>query len=93
MLAVARAIVSDPKILLVDEPSHGLGPQVVDDLFHLLDELRERGLGVLVVEQEAAPALRKADRVYVLTRGRVTNEGDAVSVLGDRSRLAKAYLG
>src|SRR6266700_4320308 len=72
MLAIARALISRPKLLLLDEPSHGLAPIVVQDVFHLLDGLRAGGMSLLIVEQYASLALATVDHAYVLDRGRVT---------------------
>lgn len=93
MLALARALVSKPRIVLVDEPSHGLAPSVASELFALFDTLRDGGLGILVVEQHAALALRRADRAYVLQKGRITYEGSPSPLIKDRKRLANVYLG
>ena len=93
MLAVARALISRPKILLVDEPSHGLAPTVVEDLFALFARLRTDGLGVLVVEQYAAHALAGADRAYVLERGILHYEGNPTDLVEDRNLLISSYLG
>jgi branched-chain amino acid transport system ATP-binding protein len=93
MLAVARALMTRPSYLLVDEPSHGLAPNIVADLFDLFERLRNEGLGILVVEQYVSLALRSAERAYVLERGQVTFEGPATDLVEDRDRLAEAYLG
>jgi branched-chain amino acid transport system ATP-binding protein len=93
MLALARALMSRPRIVLVDEPSHGLAPNIAADLFYLFEGLREAGLGVLIVEQYADLVLRSADRVYVLEKGRITYDGTAAPLERDRERLADAYLG
>jgi branched-chain amino acid transport system ATP-binding protein len=92
MLAVARALMSQPRILLLDEPSLGLAPKVVADLFAALDKLREEDMTVLVVDQMAALALSLADRAYVLERGRIIASGDALSI-GRDPALTQAYLG
>jgi len=93
MLALARALISGPRGLLVDEPSHGLAPIVVREVFALLDRVRATGTAVLVVEQFADAALGVADRAYVLERGRVAFEGPAEALRKDRSHLERAYLG
>jgi branched-chain amino acid transport system ATP-binding protein len=93
MLALARALVAKPAILLVDEPSHGLAPGIAADLFDLFDRLRTSGLGILVVEQHAALALRDADRAYVLQKGRITYAGSPSPLVEDRGRLVDVYLG
>lgn len=92
MLAVARALMSRPRILLLDEPSLGLAPKVVADLFAALDRLREEDMTILVVDQMAALALSLADRAYVLERGRIIARGDALSISRDPA-LTQAYLG
>jgi ABC-type branched-subunit amino acid transport system ATPase component len=92
MLAVARALMSRPRLLLLDEPSLGLAPKVVADLFAALDKLREDEITVLVVDQMAALALSLADRAYVLERGRIIARGDALSISRDPA-LKQAYLG
>jgi branched-chain amino acid transport system ATP-binding protein len=93
MLALARALMSRPRLLLVDEPSHGLAPGIAVDLFDLFDRLRGQGLGILVVEQHAALALRSADRAYVLQKGRITYVGSPSPLVRDRRRLVDVYLG
>ncbi|MDB5643170.1 MAG: transporter [Hyphomicrobiales bacterium] len=92
MLAVARALMSRPRILLLDEPSLGLAPKVVADLFAALDRLREEDMTILVVDQMAALALALADRAYVLERGRIVAQGMASDIAQDPA-LAQAYLG
>jgi branched-chain amino acid transport system ATP-binding protein len=93
MLALARALVARPRVLLVDEPSHGLAPTIASGLFDLFRRLRDDGLGILVVEQHAALALRSADRAYVLEKGRITHDGSPSPLIKDRKRLADIYLG
>jgi branched-chain amino acid transport system ATP-binding protein len=93
MLAVARALVAGPRLLLLDEPSHGLAPKAVHEVFALLARLRERGVSLLVVEQYAAAALEAADRAYVLDRGRIALADDAELLARDPRRLEAAYLG
>jgi branched-chain amino acid transport system ATP-binding protein len=93
MLAVARALMSEPRLLMLDEPSLGLAPIKTAELFGYLRRLHgERGLTVLLVEQEALTALRLADRGYVLERGQVVIEGSAAQ-LRDDPRVQAAYLG
>lgn len=92
MVAIARALMSRPKLLLLDEPSLGLAPQMVDAIFDIIETIRERGTTVLLVEQNAGMALDIADRAYVLEHGRVTLSGPAVELAEDR-RLQEAYLG
>ncbi|WP_433214014.1 ABC transporter ATP-binding protein [Microtetraspora malaysiensis] len=93
MLAIARALMADPRLLMLDEPSLGLAPLKVAELFGHLKRLHdERGLTVLLVEQQAGTALRLADRGYVLERGRVVVEGSGIE-LRDNPRVQAAYLG
>jgi branched-chain amino acid transport system ATP-binding protein len=92
MLAIARAVMSRPKLLLLDEPSLGLAPQVVLEIFGVIRQLHERGVTVLLVEQNATLALQTADRVYVLEAGRLSLTSNAADLLKDE-RIRKAYLG
>lgn len=92
MLAIARALMSRPRLLLLDEPSLGLAPQMVETIFDVIEDIRARGTTVLLVEQNAAMALEIADRAYVLENGRVTLSGPAAELAGD-ARLREAYLG
>lgn len=93
MLALARALMPGPKVLMVDELSLGLAPLIVQRLLASLRTLADDGLGVLMVEQHVEQALRIADRVVVLARGRVSFTGRAADLMGQRERLAAAYLG
>lgn len=93
MLALARALIARPRVMLVDEPSHGLAPTIASGLFELFGRLRDTGLAILVVEQHAALALRTADRAYVLEKGRITHDGSPSPLTKDRKRLADIYLG
>jgi branched-chain amino acid transport system ATP-binding protein len=92
MLAVARALLGNPKVLLLDEPSMGLAPVLVDVIFETIERIREQGVTVLVVEQNALAALRIADYAYVLESGRLALQGPAAELIADES-LTKAYLG
>jgi branched-chain amino acid transport system ATP-binding protein len=92
MLAIGRALMSSPKILLLDEPSLGLAPNLVREILKLLIRLRNEGLTILLVEQDAAAALKVADRGYVMERGRISIEGKAKELLFD-DRVRQAYLG
>lgn len=92
MLAVGRALMAQPKLLLLDEPSLGLAPIIVESIFEVLDQLNQDGLSILLVEQNAAEALDLAARGYVLEEGRIVTEGPSRDLLDDE-RLRKAYLG
>lgn len=92
MLAIGRALMSNPAILLLDEPSTGLAPAVVDDLVERIRSLCETGLGVLLVEQNAAVALDVASRAYVMSHGRVS-EGGPAEDLRESDIVRRAYLG
>ena len=92
MLAIARALMSRPKLLLLDEPSLGLAPQIVVQIFDVIRDLNKSGMSVLLVEQNARMALRIAHRAYVLETGRVTFTDKASVVLND-PRIRAAYLG
>ncbi len=92
MLAVGRALMSSPKILLMDEPSMGLSPLLVKEIFKIIKEVHKQGITVLLVEQNANMALAIADRAYVLETGSITLSGEA-SVLQSDERVKKAYLG
>lgn len=92
MLAIARALMSHPKLLLLDEPSLGLAPLVCHTIFSTIDEIKAAGTTLLVVEQNANAALKHSDRGYVLETGEVILEGTA-STLATNSRVREAYLG
>jgi branched-chain amino acid transport system ATP-binding protein len=92
MLAVARSLMSRPKLLMLDEPSLGLAPRIVDRIFELMIDLKKSGLTMLVVEQNATEALRIADRGYILASGQVVYEGDAAE-MAESEDLMEAYLG
>lgn len=92
MLAIARALMSRPKLLLLDEPSLGLAPAIVREIFSIIDNLRQTGVTILLVEQNANLALQIADRGYVLEAGCITLNGKASELLNDE-RVKKAYLG
>lgn len=92
MLAIARALMSAPKLLLLDEPSLGLAPTVVQGIFEIILNLRQMGVTILLVEQNAMLALQSADRGYVLEAGRITLSGKASDLILDE-RVKKAYLG
>jgi branched-chain amino acid transport system ATP-binding protein len=92
MLAIGRALMSSPKMLLLDEPSLGLAPNLVREILKLIVRLRDEGLTILLVEQDANAALKIADRGYVMERGNITLEGTAKELLGN-DRVRQAYLG
>ncbi|MDB5818718.1 MAG: Amino acid/amide transporter ATP-binding protein 2, family [Rhizobacter sp.] len=92
MLAIGRALMGRPKLLLLDEPSLGLAPLLIDQIFEVLVKLRDAGVTILVVEQNAAAALSIADRGYVLETGRVVHSGSGRSLLADPA-VRNAYLG
>ena len=92
MLAIARALMSRPKLLLLDEPSLGLAPIIVQEIFSIIDDLRARGVTILLIEQNANLALSHSDHVYVLETGTVQIEGSASELLVD-DRVKAAYLG
>jgi branched-chain amino acid transport system ATP-binding protein len=92
MLAIARALMSNPKLLVLDEPSLGLSPTMVETTFELIAEIRRQGVTVLMVEQNAYLALRMADRGYVMETGRTVLEGNARSLL-ENEHVRRAYLG
>ncbi len=92
MLAVGRALMSRPKLLLLDEPSLGLAPLLVKEIFAVVKRIREAGVTVLLVEQNAHKALEVADRAYVLETGHISMSGDA-KVLAKDPRIKEAYLG
>jgi branched-chain amino acid transport system ATP-binding protein len=92
MLAVGRGLMAKPKLLLMDEPSLGLAPLLVREIFRVVGELREHGATILLVEQNARAALKLADRGYVMETGNVVLEGTSEELLGDE-RVQEAYLG
>ena len=92
MLAVGRALMSRPKLMMLDEPSLGLAPLVVQDIFSIIREINRQGVTVLLVEQNANMALKIADLAYVLETGTITMSGTGAELLAD-SRVKEAYLG
>ena len=92
MLAIARALMSRPRLLLLDEPSLGLAPRIVHTIFEAVDEIRAEGTTILLVEQNAHAALRHSDRAYVLETGQIVMEGPSKELAAD-PRIKEAYLG
>ena len=92
MLAIGRALVGRPKLLLLDEPSMGLAPLLVQDVFKTIEKLKEQGVTIFLVEQNAVAALGIADRAYVLDTGEITVEGDAADLMNN-PEVKRAYLG
>jgi branched-chain amino acid transport system ATP-binding protein len=92
MLAMGRALMSQPRIILMDEPSMGLSPIYVEEIFNIIQEISKAGTTVLLVEQNAKKALAIADRAYVLETGNIVLSGDAKTLMNDDS-IKKAYLG
>ena len=92
MLAVARALMSRPQVLLLDEPSLGLAPQIVETIFRILREVNQAGVSILLVEQNAAKALGLANRAYVLETGEIVKTGTGAELLASED-VRKAYLG
>lgn len=92
MLAIGRALMARPRVLLLDEPSMGLAPKVISQIFRIISEINQQGTTVLLVEQNAQQALSRSDRAYILETGHVTREGLARELLSDDS-IRAAYLG
>ncbi|HKZ91890.1 MAG TPA: branched-chain amino acid ABC transporter ATP-binding protein, partial [Candidatus Limnocylindrales bacterium] len=92
MLAVARALMAKPRLLILDEPSLGLAPMLVEHIFEVIQQLKSEGLTILLVEQNVHHALDLADRAYILESGRITLAGTAVDLRHD-PRVESAYLG
>ena len=92
MLAIGRALMARPKVLLLDEPSMGLAPMVISQIFRIISEINSQGTTVLLVEQNAQQALSRSDRAYILETGEVTRTGVAADLLKDDS-IRAAYLG
>ena len=92
MLAVGRALLGSPSIILMDEPSMGLSPLLVKEIFHIIKEVHKQGITVLLVEQNAKMALAIADRAYVLETGKITLSGTGRELLNNE-KVKKAYLG
>ena len=92
MLAIGRALMARPRLIMMDEPSLGIAPRVAQTIFRTITELRDAGMTVLLIEQNARSALRIADRGYVLETGQVVCEGSARELLDNRD-VQRAYLG
>jgi branched-chain amino acid transport system ATP-binding protein len=92
MLAIGRALMANPRLLLLDEPSLGLAPQIIQQIFRIVTEINEQGTTVLLVEQNAQQALSRAHRAYVLETGRISRSGTGKEMLADPS-VKEAYLG
>lgn len=92
MLAIARALIAEPEVLLLDEPSMGLAPKIVDEVFAVIEEIRSNGTTVVLVEQNARRALAAADYGYVMETGEISHSGPAQELLADE-KVIEAYLG
>jgi branched-chain amino acid transport system ATP-binding protein len=92
MVAIARALMARPRLLLMDEPSLGLSPALVDDMFQIIRTINARGVAVLLVEQNISKALEIAHHAYVIEDGRIVTSGDPAALLSN-SRIREAYLG
>ena len=92
MLSIGRALMSRPKLLLLDEPSMGLAPMFIAQIFEIITEIQKQGVTILLVEQNAAKALKVANRAYVLETGTITKEGAGLELLNDDA-VKRAYLG
>jgi branched-chain amino acid transport system ATP-binding protein len=92
MLAIGRALMARPKVLLLDEPSMGLAPQMIANIFRIITEINKTGVTILLVEQNAQQALQRADRAYILETGNIVKEAKASDLLNDPA-VREAYLG
>ena len=92
MLAIGRALMAEPKLLLLDEPSLGLAPLVVESIFEVLSNLRERGMTILLAEQNAVAALEMTDRAYLVQEGQIALEGESKE-MAQNARVQEVYLG
>lgn len=92
MLAIGRALMARPRLLMLDEPSMGLAPMIVNEVFQIIADLRQEGMTILLVEQNANKALKVADYGYVIDRGRIVNEGESQALRAD-PQIVAAYLG
>ena len=92
MLAIGRGLMAEPRLMILDEPSLGLSPLLVEEMFALIQQLKADGLSILLVEQNVAQALEIADRAYVLENGRIEHAGEAAELMRSDA-IRKAYLG
>ena len=92
MLAISRALMGEPKLLMLDEPSLGLAPKIVGEVFEIIMRLRDEGITILLVEQNAFAALKISDKAYVLENGKIVMNGLAKDMIGDDT-IRKKYLG
>lgn len=92
MLAISRALMGEPRLLMLDEPSLGLAPKIVGEVFEIIVKLKEEGITILLVEQNAYAALKISDYAYVLENGKIVMEGDAKEMIGN-DEIKKKYLG
>ncbi len=92
MVAMGRGLMSRPRMCIIDEPSSGLAPVMVDEIFHIIQGLRDRGIAIFLIEQDVQQTLEISDRAYVLENGRIVSEGKSRELL-QNDRIKKAYLG
>jgi len=92
MLAIGRGLMAEPRLLILDEPSLGLSPRLVEEMFVMIDQLHQQGLAILLVEQNVAQSLEIADRAYVMENGTIRFSGTPKQLLG-KDELRRAYLG
>ena len=92
MLAIGRGLMAEPKLLILDEPSLGLSPLLVEQMFDLIKKINEDGLSIVLVEQNVMQSLKLADRAYVIENGMVTLSGPAIELI-ENTELKKSYLG
>ena len=92
MLAIGRALMAKPKLCIFDEPSYGLAPMLVKEMFQIIKNLREQGITIFLIEQNVRHSLEIADRAYVLENGRLCLEGDCTELL-QSDHIRKAYMG
>ena len=92
MLAIGRGLMARPKLLMLDEPSMGLAPLVIEEVFKKIREINEQGISILLIEQNAKRALESSDYAYIIEQGEIRFEGNAKELENDE-RIAKAYLG